>query len=248
MRLEYYARTQVQSVRIDMDMSTLIADSTRLEIKHPSVMRRVRAWFEDVAKSRVSFDLQIEKVETIEFVDEDGSEIKFVVRAYISINSHVSLKNQCTQIHDEYSTRASPFEHQVRNGQLQEWVEGKCELEEVKKLQIRDDGTIYDGHELIPLRAGDVSRVVEWLLRVRSRTSCRVDHYESVRCSISHLPITQAHSNFSTQQYTGTNGEERCLQGRSCKSCGTQDTFRILTTNVRYETSPAVYTNTIIQT
>ena len=84
-----------------MDMSTLTADSTRLEIKHPGVMRRVRAWFEDVAKSRVSFDLQIEKVETIEFVDEDGSEIKFVVRAYISINSHVSLKNQCTQIHDE---------------------------------------------------------------------------------------------------------------------------------------------------
>ena len=33
-------------------------------------MRRVRAWFEDVAKSRVSFDLQIEKVETIELVDE----------------------------------------------------------------------------------------------------------------------------------------------------------------------------------
>ena len=90
----------------------------------------------------------------------------------------------------KYLTRASrsntgtEIKFVVRNGQLQEWVEGKCELQEVKTLQIRDDGTIYDGHELIPLRAGDVSRVVDWLIRVRSRTSCRVDHYESVRCSV----------------------------------------------------------------
>ena len=95
----------------------------------------------------------------------------------------------------KYLTRASrsntgtEIKFVVRNGQLQEWVEGKCELQEVKTLQIRDDGTIYDGHELIPLRAGDVSRVMDWLIRVRSRTSCRVDHYESVRVvfeSVSH--------------------------------------------------------------
>ena len=138
----------IQRVKIDLDMSTVVADSTRVKIKSSNVMRRIRTWFEDVAKARVSFDLLVEKIETIEFVDADGTKIQFM----------------------------------VQDGHLQEWVEGKCEVQEVKTLQIRDDGTIYDGHELIPLRTEDVSRVVEWIIRVCSRiSSCRVDHYEIVR-------------------------------------------------------------------